>query len=604
MYFIKYRKSLDVKVKKNVEMKNILFTGLFLVNILNSFSQSITFSGNVFGFLGDKLILTKKASKNISFEGPISSVRISIKSDSQNFDILSDVTGSFSFKISKKEKYLISLYKEGYSTASINLEYNDAGSKTEYVVFSFILRKGENSNNDIGNVLISDAGKFYFKVNEQPQKKASNDVMLSNRILFEKCAEINNIYSKKIEKHSEPHKTKIQKEIVVKTEEKIIYVKEPIKEDPLSKAILSSNNAIIFNPSASIEDLKKQLNKSKSILSKLDVNDKNYSILLTQIKNAEFQIKSKTQLIEVQKDVISNSKKMIIFLSILCVIIFASVIMLFYFLGQKKKFNLELKKAHRTVTNINKRLVSSIRYAAIIQSNFFRDKNLLQDLFPHSFIFNKPKDLLSGDFYWFSYKHNHRVLVVADCTGHGVPGSLLTMLGHSLLDEIVNVKAQVVPSRILHELNKAVISAFSKNNQLEFGIDITVICMKDGRSDELVFSGLTNGLYQFSGQQLIYHKVSPKAIGSNFNEDEVEDKIIKIKTGDCIYLTSDGFCDQFREINGVLEKYNITRMNSLLIKISQADNFSQAESELNDELNNWKGKKDQTDDVIVVGIKF
>jgi serine phosphatase RsbU (regulator of sigma subunit) len=277
--------------------------------------------------------------------------------------------------------------------------------------------------------------------------------------------------------------------------------------------------------------------------------------------------------------------------------------LLLYFLNQKKKYNLELNKVNKKVTTVNSRLLSSIRYASIIQSNFFKDKKLLFKLFPKCFIFNKPKDLLSGDFYWFSQKDNHKVLVVADCTGHGVPGSLLTILGHSLLEEIVNVKGEVLPSKILFELNKAIISAFSNNNQLEFGIDITVLSMIDG-SDQVIFSGLTNGLYNYSNGELIYHKVSPKTIGTNLIEEDLINHTISIKSGDSIYMMSDGYCDQFGKRQDTFEKYNLLRMNKILNKISKFKNFDDCEFELNSDFEDWKGDREQTDDVIIVGIRF
>jgi serine phosphatase RsbU (regulator of sigma subunit) len=110
------------------------------------------------------------------------------------------------------------------------------------------------------------------------------------------------------------------------------------------------------------------------------------------------------------------------------------------------------------------------------QNGFFQSKNELKTLFKDSFIFNKPKDVLSGDFYWFVQKGDHKIIVVADCTGHGVPGAMLTVLGHNAVNEIVNVQGEVVPSRILSGLNRVIKNTFSKNPEnLEYGMDITVV---------------------------------------------------------------------------------------------------------------------------------
>jgi serine phosphatase RsbU (regulator of sigma subunit) len=566
-------------------------------------SQNVSFSGYIYGFLGDKLVLIKKASKNVSFEGPISGVKISIKSlnGARNFDVTSDITGAFSFTIPRKDKYILSVSRDGYSSVSINLNYDDAGLKTNYLGFSFILKKGDNSINEIGDVLIGNSGKLYFTTSQLVQKKSNNEVMLSNKVLFEKTEIINNSSLKNIVQVNRSFKQKTSNETT--TDLKETEITQVSNDNPLTKSIMSDINAIILDSVSSIGDLRNQLKNSKEALLQIDTSDYNYSILLTQIINAEHQIKTKELLIESQEKEISNSKKIIIFLSLLCVFVCLSILLLLYFLNQKKKYNLELNKVNKKVTTVNSRLLSSIRYASIIQSNFFKDKKLLFKLFPKCFIFNKPKDLLSGDFYWFSQKDNHKVLVVADCTGHGVPGSLLTILGHSLLEEIVNVKGEVLPSKILFELNKAIISAFSNNNQLEFGIDITVLSMIDG-SDQVIFSGLTNGLYNYSNGELIYHKVSPKTIGTNLIEEDLINHTISIKSGDSIYMMSDGYCDQFGKRQDTFEKYNLLRMNKILNKISKFKNFDDCEFELNSDFEDWKGDREQTDDVIIVGIRF
>lgn len=140
--------------------------------------------------------------------------------------------------------------------------------------------------------------------------------------------------------------------------------------------------------------------------------------------------------------------------------------------------------------------------------DFFKVKNELKTLFKDSFIFNKPKDVLSGDFYWFVQKGDHKIIVVADCTGHGVPGAMLTVLGHNAVNEIVNVQGEVVPSRILSGLNRVIKNTFSKNPEnLEYGMDITVVSIHKNEREMLV-SGLSNGLYVQSKGQLIYHGVS------------------------------------------------------------------------------------------------
>jgi serine phosphatase RsbU (regulator of sigma subunit) len=272
-------------------------------------------------------------------------------------------------------------------------------------------------------------------------------------------------------------------------------------------------------------------------------------------------------------------------------------------LREKKKHNKALDEKNKEITKINARLLSSIRYASIIQTSFFKEKNSLQKLFPKSFIYNQPKDMLSGDFYWFGYKNGHKIIAVADCTGHGVPGALLTMLGHTILEEIVVVQEHILPSNILLELNKAIMAAFSNQQQIEYGIDITIVSIKDGAS-ELLFSGITNGPYIYSNGKLSHHNVTAKTIGIAINEQDLKDQSIPIKQGDCVYLMSDGYCDQFGKRTDKIEKYNLNRMESLLVKVSESSTFSGTDDALNKEFTNWKGDREQTDDVLVVGFKI
>ena len=370
----------------------------------------------------------------------------------------------------------------------------------------------------------------------------------------------------------------------------------------LGKSIQVTIHTIVKDSSAKIEDLRNQIEEFKKELAFIDPSSDTYQLLASQITNAEHQLQAKETLIETQKKEIGNFKKMLMFLVLFAICAIAVLVLLLVFLHERKKHNGVLNEKNKEITKINARLLSSIRYASIIQTSFFKEKNSLQKLFPNAFIYNQPKDMLSGDFYWFGHKNGHKIVAVADCTGHGVPGALLTMLGHTILEEIVVVQGQVLPSKILLELNKAIMAAFSDQHQIEYGIDITVVSIKDG-SQELLFSGITNGPYIYSSGKLSHYNVTAKTIGIAINEKDLMDQSISIKQGDCVYLMSDGYCDQFGKRTDKIEKYNLNRMEILLTKVSEASNFSGTDDVLNKEFTNWKGNREQTDDVLVVGFK-
>lgn len=592
---------------KTSKIRVRLFVGLLFVFCLSQqlFSQNITFSGNVYGFLGDKVLLVRKASKNVSFEGPISGIRISMRSANFQSSVYTGITGAYSFIIPKKGEYVIEVSGEGYSSIQFILKCEDAGQKTSFPVTSFILKRDDKSVNELGELSVKEQGALMFTFNTVSQKLASTDVMLSNKVLMEKSVMINNSSKQDVVKPIVAVAT-VTKLKDIKTEGSNVYstiLRNDSVATRLGKSIQSTIHYIVKDSLVKIEDLKNEIEQFKKELALIDPSSDNYHLLVAQITNAEHQLHAKEILIETQKKEIGNFKKMLTSLLLFAICAIAALVLLMVFLREKKKHNKELNEKNKEISKINTRLLSSIRYASIIQTSFFKEKNSLQKLFSNAFIYNQPKDMLSGDFYWFGYKNGHKIIAVADCTGHGVPGALLTMLGHTVLEEIVVVQGQTLPSNILLELNKAITAAFSNQQQIEYGIDITVVSIKDGAS-ELLFSGITNGPYLYSSGKLSHHQVTAKTIGIAINEQDLKDQSIPIKQGDCVYLMSDGYCDQFGKRTDKIEKYNLNRMESLLTKVSEASSFSETSDVLSKEFTNWKGDREQTDDVLVVGFKI
>lgn len=581
-----------------MKLNKICTTLLLAVFSQFVFSQQITFSGNVYGFLGDRVLLNKKASKNVSFEGPIGGTKLTIKNDGKAFNAYSDIIGSFSFSLPKPGKYHVEITRDGYSSVQLTIKYEGAGEKTNYPGTSFILKKGDNSVNNIGELRISNKGSLTYNFTDVSQKKSITDVQQSNKVLIEKSVSINNSSKKNIEKQIANNGLKSEKK-----DKDAVSAKTDSIGISIGKSIQATLNSLLTDSLIPISEIKNRIEYYKKELVLISPESQTYELLLSQITNAENQIKAKELLIKTQEEELSNSNKKIIYLSLFCLFAVVSILLLINFLSEKKKHNLELDEKNKNITKINSRLLSSIRYASIVQSNFFKEKSLLKTLFSDSFIFNQPKDYLSGDFYWFGHINDHKIIAVADCTGHGVPGALLSILGHNILEAIVKVQGNVLPSKILLELNKAIVTAFSDQTQVEYGIDITVVSIKDG-SKELLFSGITNGLYSFSNERIVHHKVTAKTIGLTISEKDLVDQSISIKKGDCFYLLSDGYCDQFGGNSDKVEKYNLKRMDALLRKVSASANFSNSEPELNIEFNSWKGIKEQTDDVLVLGFKI
>lgn len=587
-------------------MKKYFFSFLFfLFSLQYSFAQKISFSGSVYGFLGDKVLLVRKASKNVSFEGPMSGAKLIVKSKSGTTTTVTDITGAYTFSIPEFGDYTVDVVKENYSSVSFNIKYKNAGNKTQFTATSFILKKEDNSANIIGDLIIDNDGMLEFTTNTSNQKKSSNDVMLSNKVLFEKLVSINNssknnVGSKKTETFpTTSNSNKKNNNDVLK------LLQKRLSDDSVAKAwsreLFSVTNSLAVTANSSTQEVKKEIEKSKEILSQLEPNSDNYDLLLAQITNAENQLHVKETLIASQQEELSSARKKMIYLTLFAMASVIALLLVWQFLQQKKKHHSELDEKNKRISKINNKLLSSIRYASVIQKNIFKDKKNIQNLFPTSFIYNQPKDFLSGDFYWFGEKNEYKIIAVADCTGHGVPGALLTILGHGILEDLVNVQGIVMPSKLLIELNKAIMTAFSNQKQVEYNIDISIVSIKTN-SDTVLFSGIANGLHHVSNNVFQYYKVTSKSLGTLLTANDVKDQEIKVKANDSLFLCTDGLTDQFG--GNEKKKFNLKNLESLLIEVSQLKQLNIGDETLHNAFTNWKGNNEQTDDVLIVGIKI
>jgi len=538
--------------------------------------------------------LIKNAQKNISFEGTLGDVNVSLNGIGYSSSMTTNLSGNFSFLLKTPGIYTLSVSRIGFSSLSMVIDYRDAGIKTRFESIYLILKEGEKSEIALGDLIIMDKGNLLFNSNP---KGGGDAVFQSNSHLMEKSCVINNAsnYAKTVQPVQQFKATGIH----LSPEDTIVQKSSLMKESKPEVSVPSFTEVPV-----ELNEMTLQLNEAKNALAAMDPASDNYSRLKAQVTRMEQQIKDKEQLITLQDKEISANKKIMAFMGLFIAALASLALIVFYFFRQKKKFASELKEKNDRITKINSKLLSSIRYAALIQNGFFQSKNELKTLFKDSFIFNKPKDVLSGDFYWFVQKGDHIIIVVADCTGHGVPGAMLTVLGHNAVNEIVNVQGEVVPSRILSGLNRVIKNTFSKNPEnLEYGMDITVVSIHKNER-EMVVSGLSNGLYVQSKGQLVYHGVSALSFGSDANDGDFEDKRIAFENGDCLFLFSDGFQDQFGKTEKGMEKFNITRFEKLLQEIATTKDLSSAELKLNGTIDEWKGDLDQIDDILIMGIRL
>ena len=261
--------------------------------------------------------------------------------------------------------------------------------------------------------------------------------------------------------------------------------------------------------------------------------------------------------------------------------------------------------AYSTITNANKHIVQSIQYARRIQEAILPADREIKTNFEESFILYKPRDIVSGDFYWFAKKEDCRVIAVVDCTGHGVPGAFMTMMGNDLLNQIVYENNVTSPEAILNRLDKRVrrtLNQAGSDTQRNDGMDIS-ICVIDDDNKILSFAGAKQSICYVHRNKDQFEEIkgSPFPIGSSqIRKEKIFTKHeIHFEYGDMIYLFTDGYQDQFGGKNNT--KYLSKRFRQFLSEI-HAKNFEEQRTALDQEIETWRGGHAQTDDILVVGL--
>ncbi|MCU0439612.1 MAG: tetratricopeptide repeat protein [Raineya sp.] len=271
-----------------------------------------------------------------------------------------------------------------------------------------------------------------------------------------------------------------------------------------------------------------------------------------------------------------------------------------------KLYNEQIKQQNKELVNAYSKMTDSIMYAERLQYAVVGNEQDLKILYPKSFVLYMPKDIVSGDFLWTAQVEQFKIIVVADCTGHGVPGSLMTFLGVSALNEIIHTKHITSPKEILEELDKRIIEFLSKHSeklQKSDGMDAVVICI-DEKDKLLSYAGAKNPLYRIRKGELEIFTASIFSLGFNiFGEEKVyKNQVIPLEEDDIFYAFSDGYQDQFGGDGETPKKYLNKRFKESLIEITNLPPQEQ-KNILIQKLKKWKGLSPQTDDIIIVGFQ-
>jgi len=266
---------------------------------------------------------------------------------------------------------------------------------------------------------------------------------------------------------------------------------------------------------------------------------------------------------------------------------------------EKERIN-ELKLV---IEHKHQEIIDSVNYAKRIQEAILPDRAEIQQQLANSFILFKPRDIVSGDFYWFSYKDGKSIIAAVDCTGHGVPGAFMSMIGNTLLNEIVNEKGITEPGPILHRLNEEVNRSLKQTRQdseSRDGMDVA-ICSFDFSKMELQYAGANRPLYYIKSGQLEEFKADKFPIGGLDYDvpKKFNTRTFQLSKGDTIYTSTDGFADQFSPDD---KKLMTKRFKELLVSIHDKP-VEEQKTFLDTYIENWRGTMEQTDDILVIGVK-
>jgi serine phosphatase RsbU (regulator of sigma subunit) len=271
-------------------------------------------------------------------------------------------------------------------------------------------------------------------------------------------------------------------------------------------------------------------------------------------------------------------------------------------LRDDEELKMELFKQKQLIEERNKDLQESLNYAGQIQEAMLPNLNVFEQALPNSFVFYQPKEKVSGDFYWIKKDDNQVLLALSDCSGHGIPGALMSMIGLSKLTSIYTNNPSFAPHEILNQMDTEVTDSLtvksyrsSTTDSMEIGI-----CKVDTATNKVVFAGGMVDLFQVRNGEIIEHKGDrfPVAGGNSYDKGKFDQTIIKAEAGDAFYMFSDGYADQFG--GPKQKKFMNKNFKKLLLSINNLSS-TEKHQRLEEEFNNWKGDLEQLDDVLVIG---
>ncbi|MCO5252647.1 MAG: SpoIIE family protein phosphatase [Candidatus Kapabacteria bacterium] len=358
--------------------------------------------------------------------------------------------------------------------------------------------------------------------------------------------------------------------------------------------------------------------KSSSLLREINkrLNLERTKRAISQDKLSEIELVNTNMELQMQlkESMLKNQKQTIYYISLFLGLFIIILIILFILFGSKKKSNALLEEKNQRLESVNEllnkqnetiveqteRIMDSINYGLTIQNAMLPSDTFIRGLFAENFVFFKPKDVVSGDFYWFKKVGGIRFAAVIDCTGHGVPGAFMSMIGNTLLNEIVVNDLVSNPAEILDELDKRVSHSLqnAENYVVNDGMDVCLISVDE--LGNVNFAGARRPVYIVRENEILEIKGEQQSIGSFSGDLNYTLHELGNQNNSMIYLTSDGFADQNNEVN---KKYSTKKLKNLLYLLSQKGAEEQLNI-INQEFEDHIGNERQRDDITIIGLRI
>lgn len=462
------------------------------------------------------------------------------------------------------------LYKEAQYAAGLANIYNNLAlsfiDKSNFQKADYYLDKGyevAEKTNQLNRLKENYLFRYRSLIKQKSYKQALDNYIKHAKL---KDSLINREIQARISKIQSRHKIEQQnKKIEYLKKDKMLQDK---KQTLFTNILIISGIAvlIVFFLITRNSHIKKKKNRQLEIQNR-EIKEKN-----EELKTAHDQLQKRKEKIEKQRNEIINQRNQV-----------------------EEQFNIIQSK--------NWEITNSFEYASHIQAAILPDREYLKEYFDDYFILLRPRDMVSGDFYWFTKHKEHIIVATADCTGHGVAGGLMSMLGISFLNEIVNVRNIVSPEKILDKLREMIIVALnqkSHNHSILSGIDISIISVKEDKST-LEFAGANNPVYIIRNNELKEYPGDKMPISLYQYMDPFNKKLINIRKGDQIYMFTDGYTDQFGGEHQ--KKFKFKPFRKLIVETNNLT-MEEQKTRLNLTYEFWKGDLEQVDDVLVMGLKI